>query len=316
MKNIFILRLMTLRYVSVLTILLTISIELFAQKKTVAFAQRDTQTLKMDIYKPAHPKEKNPCVIFAFGGGFFTGSRDSKLHEAYFTSLVDSGFIVASIDYRLGLKDSRKPPSLFNRKPLMNAIEMAVEDLFEATKFLIDHAADYDIDTSMIIASGSSAGAITVLTADYRKRNHQRLSNILPKDFQYASVVAFAGAIYSKSARPKYEIAPAPMLLFHGNEDDVVPFNKKAMFGTGLYGSRNILLQFKKNNHPYTFYVMDRIGHDAAEFPMRDFLPEIHEFIRKFIFDKRPLYINILLRDENRKNSNMNFSEIYKKRKS
>lgn len=291
------------------------SLQVRAQKVTVDYATRDTQILRMDIYQPLNGQSQNPCVVFVFGGAFYTGQRDAKIYQNYFRSLADSGFVVASIDYRLGLKDLKKPPSLFNRKPLVYAIEMAVEDLFTATSYLIDHAAEYHIDTSKIIASGSSAGAITALTADFQKRNHLKYASLLPRDFQYAGIISFAGAIYSNTGKPAYKTKPAPMLLFHGNKDDVVPFKKISLFGTGMYGSSFIVKKFKTLHDPYWLYVMDGIGHDVSIYPMNDYLDVVHGFLRQMILEKRPLYEDVLIKDDDRVNSDVDFSKVFKKKK-
>ncbi len=285
----------------------------FSQKQTVVFAQRDTQVLKMDIYPPAGVKKSNPCVIFVFGGGFLTGSRDEKTYSDYFKSLSDSGYLVASIDYRLGLKGATKPPTLFNRRPLIHSINIAVEDLFSATQYLLRHAVELQIDTSKIIVSGSSAGAITVLTADYRKRNDYD-QKLLPSSFQYAGIISFAGAIYSNHGHPKYVVHPAPMLLFHGNNDKIVPFKKIALFGTGMYGSSAIIKRFKKIDAPYRLMVFDKTGHAAAVFPMHSYLTQIHAFLREYVFQKRPLFIEANILDEGRNDrKEINFKKAFQK---
>lgn len=284
-----------------------------AQKSTLVYAIRDTQELKMDIYQPSDPQEKNPCIIFVFGGAFYTGSRDAVEYHDYFKSLADSGFMVASIDYRLGMKNATKPPSLFNRKTLVNAINMAVEDFYTATGFLLHHADSLHIDTTRILGSGSSSGAITVLTADFRKRNF-RDKAILPPSFQYAGIISFAGAVYSNHGRPKYKEKPDPVLLFHGNKDDVVPFKKIALFGTGMYGSSMVIKEYRKKDEPYYFIVLDGIGHDAASFPMTEYLPEIHDFLREWILEKRPLSEETMIRDDARKNSSLNFNDVFPKK--
>lgn len=284
-----------------------------AQKSTVVYAVRDMQVLKMDIYQPVASQGKRPCVIFVFGGAFYTGERDAKLYSKYFHSLADSGFVVASIDYRLGLKNISKPPSLFNRKPLIHAIDIAVEDFYSATRFLLDHADSLHIDTTMILASGSSAGAITVLTADFRKRNY-RDDLILPQSFQYAGLISFAGAVYSNHGRPRYKVDPAPMMLFHGNKDDVVPYKKIALFGTGMYGSSMVIKEMRKENKPYYFFILDGIGHDAAAYPMTEYLPEVHQFLRQWVLEKRPLFEETRIRDAGRKNSPIDFSKVFPKK--
>lgn len=305
MKNIFL---------SISLLLTFFSLPCVAQKATVIYTTRDTQPLKMDIYQPDESHRNNYCVIFAFGGGFFTGSRDAKVYHEYFKSLADSGYLVASIDYRLGLKNGKKPPSLFNRKPLVNSIEMAVQDLFAATSYLVSHATELKIDTGKFIVSGSSAGAITALTADYRKRNGKD-ENMLPAPFQYAGVISFAGAIYSNHGRPKYAIHPAPMLLIHGNKDKVVPFKKISLFGTGMYGSSKIIKNFKKIHAPYCLMVFENTGHAAASFPLHDNLEQIHDFMRAYILQPRLLYIEARILNEEKKFKEIDFKKAFKNKK-
>lgn len=284
-----------------------------AQKRTVVFATRDTQQLRMDIYPSEKNQEKNPCIVFVFGGGFLMGERDAKTYSSYFKFLSENGFTVASIDYRLGLKGAAKVPSLFNRKPLINAINMAVEDFYSATDYLLKHAGELHLDTSQIIASGSSAGAITVLTGDYRKRNGYD-KGALPPHFQYAGIISFAGAVYSNHGHPKYAIHPAPMLLFQGNKDKVVPFKKISLFGTGMYGSSVINKRFKKIGAPYQLVVFEQTGHAAAEFPMHDYLSTIETFLNLFVVEKKPLYIKTEILDRGRKDKEFDFKKAFPKK--
>lgn len=50
---------------------------------------------------------------------------------------------------------------------MARTISMAVEDLYDATAFIVDKADEWGIDSSQIVACGSSAGAITVLHGEY-----------------------------------------------------------------------------------------------------------------------------------------------------
>ena len=45
---------------------------------------------------------------------------------------------------------------------------------------------------------------------------------------------------------------------------------------------------------------MEDNGHEVAEYPMKDFLPEIEQFITDYVFDKKQLLIDINYRDKNR----------------
>lgn len=268
------------------------------QKQTYSYINRDSQSLQLDIYT-TYTNEKQPCLLFVFGGGFKEGTRDAEIYKDYFEYFATKGFTVASIDYRLGMK-GEKAPSMFNYKPMEQAIELAVEDLYSATHFILKNAYELNIDTTQIIISGSSAGAITVLQADYEKRNNFDSANILPSQFQYAGVISFSGSIFSHEGAPTYPIAPAPTLLFHGSADKLVPYNNSRFFNIGMFGSNTLAKEFRKNEYPYLFYSMEGHGHEVAEFPMTDFLPEIDQFITDYIFNKKQLLIDINYRDKNR----------------
>ena len=180
---------------------------------TYEYVKRDS-SLYLDFYKSANSAE-NYTVIFVFGGGFISGSRDEEYYKPYYAKLVENNFNVVAIDYRLGLKGV-KNISAVNRKPLEDAIAMAAEDLITATKYLIDHEKELQIDSRKLITSGSSAGAITVLQADYELCNGTKIGQILPEGFHYAGVMSFAGAIYSKNGKIKYRKQdPAPTMLLH-----------------------------------------------------------------------------------------------------
>ncbi|KIO78204.1 hypothetical protein TH53_04960 [Pedobacter lusitanus] len=212
---------------------------------TFTYSVKDKQELKMDIYSNLDLHSVQPCVIFVFGGGFIQGTRDSKTYTEYFNRLAANHYKVISIDYRLGLKGVKKL-SAFNTKPLRSAIDTAVTDLYNATAYLLKNSKTLGIDPSKIIISGSSAGAITVLQADWEKRNHTSLSFQLPADFQYAGVISFAGAILSYKGAPSYPVAPAPTLFFHGTEDKLVIYNKRRFFNKGFFGSNYLAKRFNE----------------------------------------------------------------------
>lgn len=268
------------------------------RKQTYTYINRDSQALQLDVYT-TYTSEVQPCLIFVFGGGFKEGTRDAEIYSDYFEYFANKGFTVASIDYRLGMK-GEKAPSMFNYKPMESSIELAVEDLYSATHFLLKNAHELNIDTAQIMISGSSAGAIAVLQADYEKRNNFESANILPSQFQYIGVIAFSGSIFSREGAPTYTIPPAPTLLFHGSADKLVPYNNTRFFNIGMFGSNTLAKEFRKNEYPYLFYSMEGGGHEVAEYPMTDFLPEIDQFITDFIFNKKQLFIDINYRDKKR----------------
>lgn len=174
------------------------------KKETRVYAVREGQELKLDIYKSNNSTSQNqPCIIYVFGGGFKEGTRDFEGDISYFNYFAERGFTVISIDYRLGMA-GQKAPSLFNFKPLTNAISLAVSDLYTATSYLLENANELNIDPSLFILSGSSAGAVTVLHADYEERDNHSSADVLPEDFKYAGVISFAGGIFSSEGLPSY----------------------------------------------------------------------------------------------------------------
>ncbi len=255
------------------------------EKQTLAFAQRDS-TLYLDFYQLKGDTQPKPCVIFIFGGGFASGQRDAPFYTSYFQSLVQSGLKVASIDYRLGLRGIYDQVGIFNTRPLKDAIDLAVEDLYQATAFLVSRAGELQIDPSRIIVSGSSAGAITSLHGDWYNQNRHELARILPKGFQYAGVIAFAGAIFSYEGKPRYAHAPAPTLFFHGSDDKVVPYNKRRLLNKGFFGSNFLARQFARNKYLFHYFRQVGAGHEMAVNPMNERMEEILYFIRSTALGK------------------------------
>ncbi len=260
------------------------------------FAERDTSVLSMDIYLPDDLKEKNTTIIFIFGGGFFAGSKKDPRNVTYCDTLAAQGFIVAAIDYRLGLKG--KKMNAFNfLKSVHHAIDVAVEDLYSATNFLVAHASEFKIDTSMIIVNGSSAGAITALQADYELANRSDISTALPANFRYAGIISFSGAMLSYEGKPDYKNPPAPTLFFHGTKDRLVEYNKIQVFWMGLFGSNALAKRFDKFNYPYYIYRYRDLGHEVAALPMERNIPDILFFINEFVSKKHPLKIDLNIKD-------------------
>ncbi len=91
---------------------------------------------------------RKPTILYVFGGGFMEGNRRDGAAMEWFRDLTADGYGVVAIDYRLGLKGVRaSQPSEFVVL-LERAINLAVEDLFSATSYLIEHQDDLGIDPS------------------------------------------------------------------------------------------------------------------------------------------------------------------------
>lgn len=197
---------------------------------TIMFAQRDTCNLYMDIYQPDATKVVSedgvarPTVIHIFGGGFMEGDRHQEWLRPWFRQMNSMGYRMISIDYRLGLKGVRGVTQTEFGILLDKAIHIAVEDLFSATEYLVKNGASLGIDSSNLVLTGSSAGAITAQQAEYEICNGTPLASGLPKGFNYRGIMAFAGAVLSNGPLHYAEV-PCPIMMFHGTEDELVPYD-------------------------------------------------------------------------------------------
>ena len=236
---------------------------------TYLFVQRDTCDLFMDVYNPASGSNttafglEKPTVIFMFGGGFIGGTRDDADYHKWFRQMTENGYRVISIDYRLGLKGSNKV-GVAQVNVLDKAIHMAVEDLFSATNFILDNADQFGVRPDNIVISGSSAGAITVMQAEYEIANNTAWASVLPAGFNYAGVMSFSGAILSREGKVDFKTDPCPTLMLHGTSDKLVPYNQIKLFNLGFFGGGKLVDRFKKYGLNYNMFHFVDYGHEIA----------------------------------------------------
>ena len=236
---------------------------------TFMYAKRDTCDLFMDVYDPAEGSIREaygiekPTVIFMFGGGFIHGTRDDADYHKWFRMMTENGYRVISIDYRLGLKGSDKV-GVAQVNVLDKAIHMAVEDLFSATNFILDNADQLGVNPSNIVISGSSAGAISVMQAEYEIANETQWASVLPAGFNYAGVMSFSGAILSREGKVDFKKSPCPTLMLHGTSDELVPYDQIKVFNLGFFGGGKLVERFKKYGLNYNMYHFTDYGHEIA----------------------------------------------------
>lgn len=273
--------------------------DLLKPDETFMFAEKDSLNLYMDVYYPADGSEatvdgiNKPTILYVFGGGFKIGERNSPTARNWFRLLTDEGFTVAAIDYRLGLKDKEGMGSL---KDVYNAIQMAVEDLYSATKYIIDNAEEVDIDPSSLVIAGSSAGAITVLQAEWQLCNRMGSAEMLPPNFRYAGVMSFAGAIYSKKGTVGYQRDPAPTLLFHGTADRIVTYKQIKFLNQAFQGSKVIARVFRNHGYDCCIYRYKGNSHEIAA-AMSETFPEQLAWLNLNIIGKQKRTVDATVSD-------------------
>lgn len=264
------------------------------EKETVLYSVKDTDSLYLDRWVAPDIKTegRRPVLMFAFGGSFMRGSRYSDNYIPYFQYFLDKGFMVVSIDYRLGLKKAQESGSL-NESTfpsfLFSTVRMATEDMIDATAYIIKNADKWNVDTGKIVASGSSAGAVTCLQTEYEICNKKLLSQRLPEGFNYAGVISFAGAIFTIGSDLEWTEKPCPILLFHGDADNAVPYDALRLGGAGGFGSKYIHDQLAGMKIPHWFYSVENAGHEIASRPMFDNHNEMGTFIDKLVLKKLQL---------------------------
>lgn len=264
----------------------------FAQNmKTYQYAERDSLQLYLDFYTPESVNDSTICLVYVFGGGFIGGHRDGAWEKAYFEQLVDEGFMVASIDYRLGLVGA-KNLSIFNTEPLAKAVYMATEDAILALSYLLEHAEELKINKEYIVMTGSSAGAITSLQVDYAMCNGFLNSDILPADFRLAGVIAYAGAIFSKEGKVQYRNRePVPTMMFHGTKDNLVSYKGISFFNVGFFGADALVKRFEKYDYPYYARRFEGYGHSVAVAgPLT--IDDLKWFCLHYIYNKEKIQVD------------------------
>ncbi|MFL5739750.1 MAG: alpha/beta hydrolase fold domain-containing protein [Flavisolibacter sp.] len=99
----------------------------------------------LDIYLPANFTGNVPLVVWIHGGAWMLNDKYSDMNYMAKTvrGFVDSGYALASIDYRYSTT------AIFPAQ---------AQDCNQAIEFLYEHAADYHLDRNRIALIGFSAG--------------------------------------------------------------------------------------------------------------------------------------------------------------
>lgn len=203
--------------------------------RDVAYREVGGVELSLDLYYPQTGSSPYPTVMYVHGGGWTSGSKRGGAGMIDIPTLLDHGYLVASVDYRLA--PEWKFPS-------------QIEDVVCAVRYLRTHAAELEIDPSRIGAYGGSAGGHLVsllgtaddgaFRGDCRWEASGRVQAVVdmfgPADF---SLFEFSGSDKAMSIFGAAEgtdpifvrASPVtwassddpPFLILHGDSDPVVP---------------------------------------------------------------------------------------------
>lgn len=258
--------------------------------KTYDYAVKDGDTLRLDVIRDPSFKGRRPVLLYSPGGGWESGSRnfiESKVYPLA-DEFAKAGFVVVSHDYRLYYRTARKTglvpdesivthlmlnegePDSVAVDAMLKAVEIAVEDMYDATSFIVSHADEWNIDPDRIVTMGGSAGGFNCLHAEYWLCNGMPVAKEhLPDGFRYAGLIPCAGAIFHKADEPLiWKKMPAPILFYHGDEDPVVAYDRHEFENLGVVGSgpADIVPSLEEIGAPYMFYTIKGRSHDVASF--------------------------------------------------
>lgn len=123
--------------------------------------------LNMDLYRPVVQENHGPfpLLLLIHGGAFYNGDKRSLGFPEMGEHFAKRGYVVASINYRLGFW------------PWCQAVDRAgyraVQDANAAVRYLLSHKEELNIDPDNIFVAGSSAGAITALNLAFMDENYR-----------------------------------------------------------------------------------------------------------------------------------------------
>jgi len=257
--------------------------------KDIEFAKVNGQSLKLDLYLPAKPKNA-ALVIWIHGGGWRKGTKE----KCFITWLPEHGYAVASISYRYS-NIAKFPAQLHDCKG--------------AVRWLRAHAKQYEYNPDKIFVAGASAGghlsALMATTSDHKKLEgttggNLKQSSAVQGAIDYYGATDFilrsktqpsranekGSVVYdllgggademieaAKLASACYHISKddVPLLVFHGTNDKTVLIDQ----------SQAIEKKYKKMNLEVEFHTVEGAGHGGNVFYSGENAERLLNFLKK-----------------------------------
>lgn len=209
--------------------------------------------LTLDVYVPTGDIETSrPLMIIAHGGNFTGGSKTGSDVVELAEDITKMGYVVASINYRKGFEGlfTGTLDSVFATETVVRAVHDYRAAIRFFKKDFTENGNTYGIDTSLIFASGVSAGGITSVHVGYMDDLAELPTFIdttktglgggiegLSGNQGYVSsglagVINIAGAIRDTSWMHTND---APLLSFHGDIDGTVPYGTDVIWLLGTW---------------------------------------------------------------------------------
>ena len=236
--------------------------------------------LLFDIYSPRRTSEnqKFPLVLFIHGGSYQFG--DKAWLKKTCEILADSGFVVVSMNYRMGWRETVGCTGDTNT--LEQAQYRGAQDANEALHFIKLNAAKYNIDPEWIFIGGESAGAAIALNCSYmtdvdmelkhpdlvaRLGKLQNPGYELSNRYKIKGICNKWGCISDSNLITQYNAIPT--ISFHGTNDLLVPADHGYFLDchrVPAFGSICIYRQLIALNFTGVLYLKEGAAHQPVEF--------------------------------------------------
>jgi acetyl esterase/lipase len=256
----------------------------------VEYARTGEHVLRLDLHR-AIEKSRSPLIVWVHGGAWRSGSKSNMP----LAKLVDDGYAVASVDYRLSTQAQ---------------FPAQIHDLKAAIRFLRAHGDQLRIRSQKIVIAGDSAGAHLAALVGVSNR-HGELEGEIGNDRLQSSdvqgIISFYGAAnlttilgqstphglkvrvpalelllggqptnvmtLARLASPVFHVDrdDPPLLLFHGDQDPQMPINQ----------SHELQGAYRRAKAPVQFEVVYGGAHGGAAFYDGERLAILKAFLRR-----------------------------------
>lgn len=224
-------------------------------QQPIEFKSLHDQQLTSFIYLPNKVSNPSPLLVLLHGGGFYQGSPNWMHHWA--SAMSARGLAVASIAYPLSPK-SQYPSQIQEIKSTINQLKIQLST--------------QNIDTNSIFIGGSSAGGTLALSTAIKCKelNIKGIIALYPiTDFTIAfeSIsdiqlikTQYQGFNSDSMISPRFQLTDKmpPVLLIHGEKDNIVPIRQSRLFYENLtskqISSEFIELPWATHNLEYPIY--------------------------------------------------------------
>jgi len=211
------------------------------------------------VFQPIGHKrgDNRPAIVFFHGGAWRGGSpRQFEEHCKHFSS---RGMVAITVEYRL---TSRHGVTPFE----------CIADAKSAIRWVRSHAGELGVDPNRIVASGGSAGGHLAACAGIIKKLDEEGEDLKISSVPNALVLFNPAVDLSRlqdffpkrwrEASPVHNVTEGapPTIIFHGTEDQIVPFKETVHFAEVMkrFDNRCEIVPFEGKGHGFFNYARDR----------------------------------------------------------